>query len=50
MHLRSLPVRLRDFENQQGVLFIYDDYELSELCTFFWVQAVDCERQLKMAD
>ena len=35
--------------NQQGVLFIYDDYELSDLCTFFWVQAVDCERQVKMA-
>ncbi len=35
--------------NQQGVLFIYYDYELSELCTFFWVKAVDCERQVKMA-
>lgn len=35
--------------NKQGVLFIYHDYELSELSTLFWVEAVDCERQVKMA-
>ena len=47
VNLERLKNELR---NQQGVLFIYDDYELSELCTFFWVKAVDCERQVKMAD
>lgn len=36
-------------ENQQGVLFIYHDYELSEISTFFFVETAECERQVKFA-
>ncbi|MBD2358729.1 hypothetical protein H6G41_29740 [Tolypothrix sp. FACHB-123] len=36
-------------EKQPGVLFIYHDYEQSDLSTFFFVETAECEHQLKFA-